>query len=256
MKAVILAGGFGTRISEESQFKPKPMVEIGGYPILWHIMKYYSFYDVNEFIICCGYMGSFIKDYFLNYYNRNSDITVDLDQNTEKIHSRSPEKWKVTLIDTGLNTMTGGRIKRIYEYIKDDDFFFLTYGDGLIDIDIFNQVEFFRKSNKKALLTAVNAPGRFGAIKINDNLVTSFKEKKDNLNSKVNGGYFILKPSVISLIADDTTIWENEPLEFLANDSELIAYNHDSFWHPMDTMRDLNVLRQLWDAGNAPWKKW
>jgi glucose-1-phosphate cytidylyltransferase len=257
MKAVILAGGLGTRISEETEFRPKPMIEIGGMPILWHILKIYSFHGINDFIICCGYKGYVIKEYFANYFLHMSDVTFDLANNKMEVHQRYAEPWRVTLIDTGAETMTGGRLKRVSDYIKDDDAFCFTYGDGVIDIDITRLIKFHNKHGKKATLTAVYPPGRFGAIDIRDDQrITSFKEKPKGDGGMINGGFFILSPKVINLIKDDFVTWEQEPLEILAKESEIMAYQHHGFWQPMDTLRDKKLLEELWSSGNAPWKSW
>ena len=256
MKVIILAGGLGTRISEETVSRPKPMIEIGGHPILWHILKTYSFYGINEFIICCGYKGYVIKEYFANYFLHMSDITFDLDENSMFVHYKKSEPWKVTLVDTGDDTMTGGRLKRVEEYIKDEDVFCLTYGDGVSDINVTELIAFHRKMNVKATLTAVLPPGRFGALNIKDKKVNSFREKPEGDGAMVNGGFFVLSPKVIDFISDDQTTWEREPLERLAQEGELAAYQHHGFWQPMDTLRDKNHLEELWQTGKAPWKVW
>lgn len=254
MKAVILAGGLGTRLSEETSVKPKPMVEIGGKPIIWHIMKTYSKYDINEFIICCGYKGYVIKEYFANYVNHQSDITVDLESRHIEVHRKTTEDWKITLVDTGQNTMTGGRIKRIAKYLKDDEPFLLTYGDGVSDINISKLIQFHKSSKKAATVTAVRPPGRFGALDINqDNLVNQFIEKPMGDGNRINGGYFVLDKKVLNEILDDSTIWEREPLEKLALKGELQAYLYDGFWQPMDTLRDKIYLEDLISNKNAPW---
>lgn len=257
MKAVILAGGLGTRISEETESKPKPMIEVGGMPILWHILKLYSAHGVNDFIICCGYKGYVIKEYFANYFLHMSDVTFDMAHNKMEVHHRYAEPWKITLIDTGPDTMTGGRLRRVVEYVKDEEAFCFTYGDGVSDVNITELVGFHKSHGKKATLTAVYPPGRFGAIDIHtDHQITSFKEKPKGDGGMINGGFFVLSPEVINLIKDDSTIWEREPLESLAQQSEMMAYQHHGFWHPMDTLRDKNYLEGLWSAGNAPWKSW
>ena len=257
MKAVILAGGLGTRLSEETSLKPKPMVQIGGKPILWHIMKIYSFYGVNDFIICCGYKGYLIKEYFANYFLHQSDITFDMKDNSTKIHQNHAEPWTVTLVDTGENTMTGGRLKRVRQFVKDEEAFCFTYGDGLSDVNISSLLEFHEKHGKKATLTAMRPPGRFGAMKFGQNsLVTDFQEKPDGDGSWVNGGFFVLHPDVIDCIPNETVSWENEPLESLAKGEELFAYKHEGFWQPMDTIREKMLLNNLWASGDAPWKKW
>jgi len=257
MKAVILAGGLGTRLSEETDLKPKPMVEIGNKPILWHIMKIYSAHGVNDFIICCGHKGYIIKEYFANYFLHMSDVTFSMKDNTKKIHQNHAEPWTVTLVDTGEKSMTGGRLKRVFDYVKDEDAFCLTYGDGVSNIDITKLIEFHKAHGKQATLTATRPPGRYGALKINDDdTVEHFQEKPDGDGSWINGGYFVLSPKVISRIIDDTTSWEGEPLAGLAADGELVAHKHDGFWHPMDTLRDKNLLEALWVNGQAPWKIW
>ncbi|MDA7546242.1 glucose-1-phosphate cytidylyltransferase [Alphaproteobacteria bacterium] len=256
MKAVILAGGYGTRISEETHLKPKPMVEIGGKPILWHIMKTFSYHNVNDFIICCGYKGYIIKEYFANYFLHMSDVTFDIKNNKMKVHQQNVEPWTVTLIDTGQDTMTGGRLKKIYSYIKDEKDFFFTYGDGLSNINITNLLKFHKNHKKKATLTAVKQPGRYGAIIEADNKVTSFIEKPDGEGGLINGGYFVLKPEVIEYIENENTSWETSPLENLVKDQELMVYKHDGFWQAMDTLRDKNSLENLWINKKAPWKNW
>jgi glucose-1-phosphate cytidylyltransferase len=257
MKAVILAGGLGTRLMEETDLKPKPMVEIGNKPILWHIMKIYSAHGVNDFIICCGYKGYVIKEYFANYFLHMSDVTFSMRENNMKIHENHAEPWTVTLVDTGETSMTGGRLKRIFEYIKDEDAFCLTYGDGVSDIDITKLIEFHKAHGKQATLTATRPPGRYGALKINDDdTVEHFQEKPDGDGSWINGGYFVLSPKVIDRVVDDTTSWEGEPLAGLAADGELVAHKHYGFWHPMDTLRDKNMLEALWSKNQAPWKIW
>ena len=257
MKVVILAGGFGTRISEESDLKPKPMIEIGGKPILWHIMKIYSHYGFNDFIICCGYKGYVIKDYFHHYYMHQADMTIDLEKNLVEYHTSQSEPWRVTLIDTGLNTMTGGRIKRIESFIGKETFM-LTYGDGVGDVDIPALLEFHKKSGRKATLTAVQPHGRFGALEIGkDNCINTFHEKPKGDGSWINAGFFVCEPSVFDYIkAGDSTVWEKEPLENLASDGELGAFKHEGFWRPMDTLRDKLELEKLWSEGQAQWKVW
>ena len=256
MKAVILAGGLGTRISEETHLKPKPMIEVGGKPILWHIMKIYSHYGVNDFIICCGYKGYVVKEYFANYFLHMSDVTFDMRDNSMQVHQKSAEPWRVTLIDTGEDTMTGGRLKRVSSYLKDEELFCLTYGDGIGDINIGELVRFHRDSLVKATLTATYPPGRFGALDLNGDRVRSFKEKPKGDGGMISGGFFVLSPSVIDLIDGDETIWERQPLEILAERGELKAYLHTGFWQPMDTLRDKNYLEELWESGKAPWKIW
>ena len=255
MKAVILAGGLGTRISEETLEKPKPMVEIGGKPILWHIMKSYSHYGINEFVICLGYKGYVIKEYFKNYFLHMSDITFDIKNNEMEVHRKSAEPWKITLVDTGIDTMTGGRLKKIKEYVNNETFCF-TYGDGLANISITDLIEFHKKNNTIATVTAVQPPARFGALELNENKVTSFKEKPVGDGNWINGGYFVLEPDVFSYLECDSTVWEKEPLQKLANDNQLSAYKNKNFWQPMDTLRDKNQLNELWDSGKAPWKVW
>jgi glucose-1-phosphate cytidylyltransferase len=254
MKAVILAGGFGTRISEESTLRPKPLVEIGGKPILWHIMKTYAAHGVNEFIICCGYKGYMIKDYFLNYYLHQSDITVDLETNETHLQRLVAEPWKVTLADTGESTMTGGRLKRVYDYVKDEDFFFFTYGDGVADIDVSAQLAHHKAHGKLATITAVQPPGRYGALDLDGDQVRDFVEKPRGDGGWINGGYFVLSPKVIDYIEDDATSWEEDPLIRIAHENQLNAYFHKGFWQPMDTLRDKNHLEELWNSGAAPWK--
>ena len=255
MKAVLLAGGLGTRISEETSLKPKPMIEIGGKPILWHIMKIYSSHGINEFIICCGYKGYVIKEYFANYFLHMSDVTFDMAENRMDIHQNNAEPWKVTLVDTGEQTMTGGRLKRVRQYLGEEDFCF-TYGDGVSDIDISSLVDFHRKQRKLATVTAVQPAGRFGALKLEERMVAGFEEKPQGDGGWINGGFFVLSPKAIDHIEGDATVWEKEPLEKLANTRQLSAYLHRGFWQPMDTLRDKNHLEELWTGGKAPWKKW
>jgi glucose-1-phosphate cytidylyltransferase len=257
MKAVILAGGYGTRISEETSLKPKPMIEVGGKPILWHILKIYSAHGVNDFVICCGYKGYMIKEYFANYFLHMSDVTFDMSKNEMMVHDERAEPWKVTLVDTGEDSMTGGRLKAVEEYVKDEDCFCLTYGDGLSDINILDSIKFHKNHGKLATLTSVFAPGRFGLLNIDDNSsVKSFNEKPRGDGSKINGGFFILSPKVLELIESKDTIWEREPLEILASQDELMAYNHNGFWHPMDTLRDKLLLEDLYNSSKCPWKIW
>ena len=256
MKAVILAGGLGTRISEETALKPKPMIEIGGKPILWHIMKIYSHYGINEFIICCGYKGYVIKEYFANYFLHQSDITFDMSNNEMKIHQEHAEPWKVTLIDTGENTMTGGRIKRIKKYLEGEESFCLTYGDGVANINITELIKFHNNHGKLATLSSVFPPARFGSIYIEKNQVKKFIEKPRGDGALINGGFFVLNSKVIDQIEGDNTIWEQEPLNNLASKGELMAFKHDGFWQPMDTLRDKNYLEELWSSNKAPWKLW
>ena len=256
MKAVILAGGFGTRISEESDLKPKPMIEIGNMPIIWHIMKTYSHYGINDFIICLGYKGYLIKEYFSNYFLHTSDVTIDMNDNSFKVHSKQTEPWKVTLIDTGLDTMTGGRLKKIESYLEDETFC-LTYGDGVADINIKDLLDFHRQHGLKATVTAIQPPGRFGALNINNSSnVTSFFEKPQGDSSWVNGGFFVLEKSVLSYIDNDMTILEREPLEKLAHESQLSAFKHNGFWQPMDTLRDKKLLENIWLSNDIKWKCW
>lgn len=256
MKAVILAGGLGTRLSEETATRPKPMVEIGGQPILWHILKMYSHHGINDFIICCGYKGYVIKEYFANYFLHMSDVTFDMRQNSMEVHHKRAEPWKVTLVDTGDNSMTGGRLLRVAKYLEDEEAFCFTYGDGVGDINIAESIAFHRQHGKAATLTATYPPGRFGALDIQSKQVMSFKEKPKGDGAMINGGFFVLKPEVLKYIKDDATTWEQEPLMQLADAGELMAYEHHGFWQPMDTLRDKNLLEELWQAGKAPWKKW
>jgi glucose-1-phosphate cytidylyltransferase len=256
MKAVILAGGLGTRISEETTIKPKPMVEIGGRPILWHIMKIYSAHGVNEFIICCGYRGYVIKEYFANYFLHMSDVTFDMENNQMEVHQRNAEPWKVTLVDTGENTLTGGRLKRVRKYLENEDFFFFTYGDGLADINVAQQIEFHKKHGRLATVTAVQPPGRYGALELIEDRVTGFVEKPRGDGGMINGGFFVLSPKCIDLIDGDKTSWEGKPLADLAADGNLAAYEHLGFWQAMDTLRDKNMLEELWAGGKAWWKCW
>jgi glucose-1-phosphate cytidylyltransferase len=257
MKVVILAGGLGTRLSEETNIKPKPMVEIGGMPILWHIMKIYASYGLNDFIICCGYKGYVIKEYFANYFLHMSDVTFDMVQNKMEVHFQKAEPWKVTLIDTGNDTQTGGRLKRIYDYVKNEKEFCFTYGDGLANIDIKKQIEFHREHGKLATITAIQPPGRYGALDIHkDDTVSGFLEKPRGEGGFINGGYFILNPKCIELIDGDLTAWELGPLNLLAKRRELVAFKHSEFWQAMDTLREKTMLDDLWKSGNAPWKTW
>lgn len=255
MKAVILAGGLGTRLSEETELKPKPMVEIGGKPILWHIMKIYSAHGINEFIICLGYKGYVIKEYFANYFLHMSNVTFDMERNEMKVHENKAEPWKVTLVDTGSATMTGGRIKRIADYLDDEDFC-LTYGDGVSDVDITALIDSHKKSGTKATVTAARPPGRFGALTLDGIRVNSFMEKPEGDGGWINGGFFVLSPQVIDYIEGDATLWEREPMERLAKEGQMSAYFHKGFWQPMDTLRDKITLETLWQQGEAPWKKW
>jgi glucose-1-phosphate cytidylyltransferase len=253
MKAVILAGGLGTRIGEDTDTKPKPMIEIGGIPILVHIMKYYSSFGVNEFIICCGYKGYVIKEYFANYMLHRSDFTIDMANDKVTVHHKSVDDWKVTLVDTGDISMTGGRLKRVEQYLRDEDFFHFTYGDGLSDVDLDALTKFHLSHGKSATVTSVRPPGRFGALVTEGDRVESFQEKPMGDGGRINGGYFVLDPKVIGHIDDDSTIWEQEPLIELASSGQLMAFSHDGFWQPMDTLRDKNFLLELWDSGQAPW---
>jgi len=256
MKAVILAGGLGTRISEETHLRPKPMIEIGGHPILWHIMKSYSAYGVNEFVICCGYKGYMIKEYFANYFLHMSDVTFDMQHNRMEVHERHAEPWKVTLVDTGEDTMTGGRLKRVARYIQNEDAFCFTYGDGVSDVDIGASIAFHKQHGKTATVTAVLPPGRYGALERNGDQVAGFIEKPRGDGGWINGGYFVLSPSVLDLIDADNTSWEVGPLNQLAAQQQLMAYEHSGFWQPMDTLREKNLLEDLWSSGKAPWKRW
>ena len=256
MKAIILAGGLGTRLAEETVSKPKPMVEIGGKPILWHIMKTYSYYGINDFIICCGYKGYVIKEYFNNYFLHQSDVTFDIKENKIIVHEKRVETWKVTLVDTGEKSMTGGRLKRVLPYVKNEKEFCFTYGDGVADVNITELINFHKSHGKQATLTAVFPPGRFGALNIIDKQVQEFKEKPKGDGALVNGGFFVLSPNVIDRIAGDHTVWEQEPLKGLAEDGELMSFKHDGFWQPMDTLRDKKYLEKLLETNNAPWKTW
>jgi glucose-1-phosphate cytidylyltransferase len=255
MKAIILAGGLGTRISEETSVRPKPMIEIGGKPVLWHIMKMYSAHGICDFIVCCGYRGYVIKEYFANYFLHTSDITFDMRNNSMEVHQQSAEPWRVTLVDTGEATMTGGRIKRVASYVGNEDFC-CTYGDGISDVNITELVAFHKQHGKLATLTATQPPGRFGALALFGHDVLSFREKPQGDDNWINGGFFVLSPKVLDYIEGDHTIWEREPLEQLAQEGQLAAHFHAGFWHPMDTLRDKNLLEELWAGGNAPWKTW
>lgn len=257
MKAVILAGGLGTRISEETAVRPKPMVEIGGKPILWHIMKLYSYYGVNDFIVCCGYKGYVIKEYFANYFLHMSDVTFDMESNNMEVHQRHAEPWRVTLVDTGDETMTGGRLKRIASYVKDEKSFCMTYGDGVADIDVGKLIEFHESKKTLATVTATYPPGRFGSLNINsEKKVLSFIEKPKGDGGMINGGFFVLSPKALEGIVGDATLWEKEPVEALAASGQLSAFEHTGFWQPMDTLRDKTYLEELWQSGKAPWKVW
>jgi glucose-1-phosphate cytidylyltransferase len=255
MKAVILAGGLGTRISEESNLRPKPMIEIGGRPLLWHIMKIYSAHGVNEFVICCGYRGYVIKEYFANYVLHMSDVTFDMALNTMEVHEQNAEPWRVTLVDTGEGTMTGGRLKRVTSYVEGEDAFCFTYGDGLANVDVAASIAFHRRHGKLATVTAVQPPGRYGALQLDGDSVTGFTEKPRD-GGLINGGFFVLSPGCLGRIAGDATSWEAEPLTGLAADGELMAFTHTGFWQPMDTLREKTQLEGLWDSGEAPWKVW
>lgn len=255
MKAVILAGGYGTRLSEETDIKPKPMIEIGGYPILWHIMKLYSHYGIFEFIICLGYKGYVIKEYFANYFLHHSDVTFDMSNNDIQIHDNSCEPWKVTLVNTGEKTMTGGRLKRVQRYVGNETFCF-TYGDGVGDVNISELIKFHKSQNVSATLTAIIPTARFGSVKLSENKVVDFKEKVGGNNNWVNGGFFVLEPKVFDLIGGDKDAWEIDQLNILAKNRDLAAFKHIGFWHPMDTLRDKVKLNQLWESGDAPWKVW
>jgi len=256
MKVVILAGGLGTRISEETHLKPKPMIEIGGKPILWHIMKSYSAHGINDFVICCGYKGYVIKEYFANYFLHMSDVTFDMVNNQMQVHQRNAEPWKVTLVDTGEETLTGGRLKRVAEYVKDEEAFCFTYGDGVSDVDITALIKFHSDHKRLATVTAVQPPGRYGALIMNENLVSGFIEKPKGEGGWINGGFFVLSPECLKYVDDDNSAWESVPLEKLSADQQLMAFEHRGFWQPMDTLREKNMLEGLWDSGKAPWKVW
>lgn len=256
MKAVILAGGLGTRISEETHLKPKPMIEIGGKPILWHIMKMYSAHGVHNFVICCGYKGYVIKEYFANYFLHMSDVTFDMEHNSMEVHQRKAEPWRVTLVDTGDDTMTGGRLRRVADHLKNEEAFCFTYGDGVSDVDITREIAFHRQHGKLATVTAVQPPGRYGALQMDGAQVAGFTEKPRGDGGLINGGFFVLSPKVIDLIAGDQSSWEGEPLMRLAADGQLMAFEHSGFWQPMDTLREKNLLEDLWASGKAPWKGW
>lgn len=256
MKAVILAGGRGTRISEETSNRPKPMAEIGGRPLLWHIMKIYSAYGVREFVICLGYRGYVIKEYFANYFLHMSDVTFDMASNSMEVHQNKAEPWRVTLVDTGENTMTGGRLLRAREYVKDEEAFCFTYGDGLADVDIAQALKFHRAHGKLATVTGAQPPGRFGALALDGERVLSFTEKPDGDGGWINGGFFVLSPKAIDYIDDDSSMWESGPLGRLSGEGQLMVYKHSGFWQPMDTLRDKNYLETLWQSGKAPWKVW
>jgi len=256
MIAVILAGGLGTRISEETHLKPKPMIEIGGKPILWHIMKTYSTHGVNDFVICCGYKGYLIKEYFANYFLHMSDVTFDMEHNLMEVHQRKAEPWRVTLVDTGEDSMTGGRLKRVAEYVKDEEAFCFTYGDGVSDVNIAAEIAFHKRHGKLATVLAVQPPGRYGALQLNGSRVSGFSEKPRGDGALINGGFFVLSPKCIDLIEGDHSSWEGEPLSRLALDGQLEAFEHVGFWQPMDTLREKNLLEDLWASGQAAWKIW
>ena len=256
MKVIILAGGLGTRISEETYLRPKPMIEIGSMPILWHIMKIYSAHGFHDFVICCGYKGYVIKEYFANYFLHMSDVTIDIANNQMQVHHKKAEPWKITLVDTGNDSMTGGRIKRVQEYVKNEKSFFLTYGDGVSDVDISGSLTFHESHGKLATVTAVQPPGRYGVLSMQGEKVMGFAEKPVGKSGFINGGFFVLSPKCLDLIDDDYTIWEHEPLANLAHMGELMAFEHNGFWQPMDTLRDKNLLEDLWSSGNPPWKNW
>ncbi len=256
MKAVILAGGLGTRISEETHLKPKPMIEIGGKPILWHIMKIYSAHGIHDFVICCGYKGYVIKEYFANYFLHMSDVTFDMEHNRMEVHQHKADPWRVTLIDTGEETLTGGRLKRVADLVKNEEAFCFTYGDGLADIDITREIAFHREHGKLATVSAVKPPGRFGALKMNGDLVAEFTEKPRYDGNLINGGFFVLSPKCLDLISGDQSSWEGGPIAQLSYENQLMAFAHNGFWQPMDTLREKNLLEDLWASGKAPWKTW
>jgi glucose-1-phosphate cytidylyltransferase len=256
MKVVILAGGLGTRISEETHLRPKPMIEIGGKPILWHLMKIYSSHGINDFIVCCGYKGYIIKEYFANYFLHMSDITFDMANNKMTVHQKNAEPWFVTLVDTGDDTQTGGRLKRVHSYLENEKSFCFTYGDGVADINISGLIQFHEKHGKLATITAVQPPGRYGGLNIQNSMVKNFTEKPRGDGGWINGGFFVLNPRCINYIDSDNTPWEHEPLQNIANDGELMAYEHQGFWQPMDTLREKKLLQELWESGKAPWKTW
>ncbi|MEZ5567187.1 MAG: glucose-1-phosphate cytidylyltransferase [Halioglobus sp.] len=256
MKAVILAGGLGTRLSEETAFRPKPMVEIGGKPMLWHIMKIYSRHGINDFIICCGYMGYVIKEYFANYFLHTSDVTFDLQNNSMQVLNRRTEPWRVTLVDTGDHSMTGGRLLRVADHVRNEDAFCFTYGDGVSDVDITASIAYHRNHGKLATLTAAAPPGRFGALGIQGGRITQFNEKPMGDGAFINGGFFVLSPGVLDYLKDDTSVWEQQPLTQLATDGQLMAFEHTGYWQCMDTLRDKNKLEELWTQGRAPWNTW
>ncbi len=256
MKAVILAGGLGTRISEETHLRPKPMIEVGGKPILWHIMKMYSHHGIHQFVICCGYKGYIIKEYFANYFLHMSDVTFDMVDNKMEVHQKNAEPWRVTLVNTGESTLTGGRLKRVSQHLKGEDAFCFTYGDGVSDLDIRSSIEFHFRHDKLATVTAVQPPGRYGALRKEGDQVIGFTEKPRGDGGMINGGFFVLSPKCLDLIEGDDTSWEGEPLAMLAKQDQLMAFEHQGFWQPMDTLREKNLLEELWDSGKAPWKVW
>ena len=256
MKAVILAGGLGSRLAEETNLRPKPMIEIGGKPMLWHIMKCYSAHGINDFVVCCGYKGYVIKEYFANYFLHMSDVTFDMRGNAMQVHQQYAEPWRVTLVDTGDLSMTGGRLKRVASYLDEDTEFCFTYGDGLSDVNIAASIAFHREHGRLATVTAVQPPGRYGALHLDGTAVLGFSEKPRGDGARINGGFFVLSPRCIDRIDADSTSWEAEPLTGLARDGQLMAFDHDGFWQPMDTLRDKNLLEELWDSGRAPWKTW
>jgi glucose-1-phosphate cytidylyltransferase len=256
MKAVILAGGLGTRLSEETSLRPKPMVEIGGKPILWHILKMYSHHGVNDFVICCGYKGYLIKEYFANYFLHMSDVTFDMRSNRMEVHHKRAEPWNITVVDTGDEAMTGGRLRQVAEYVRNDESFCMTYGDGVSNVDITAAIEFHKTHGKAATLTATYPPGRFGALNIEGQQVKQFMEKPKGDGALINGGFFVLSPRVLDYLDSNATVWEQQPLQRLATDNQLMAFTHDGFWQPMDTLRDKTYLEELWATGNAPWKTW
>jgi glucose-1-phosphate cytidylyltransferase len=256
MKAVILAGGLGTRLSEETSTRPKPMVEIGGKPILWHIMKMYSHHGINDFVVCCGYKGYVIKEYFANYFLHMSDVTFDMRSNRMDVHQKRAEPWNVTLVDTGDQTMTGGRLRRVADYVRRDESFCFTYGDGVSDVDISASIEFHKRHGKAATLTGAYPPGRFGALDISGSQIRRFTEKPKGDGAMINGGFFVLSPRVLDYVKGDETVWERQPLQNLAADGELMVFQHHGFWQPMDTLRDKIHLEELWASGTAPWKMW
>lgn len=255
MKAVILAGGMGTRIAEETHLKPKPMIEIGGKPILWHVMKIYSYYGIHDFVVCCGYKGYLIKEYFAHYFLHMSDVTIDMNNNSMEVHEQHADPWKITLVDTGENTMTGGRLKRVKKFVEGETFCF-TYGDGVSNVNVARLIAYHRQKSVWATLTAVQPPGRFGAVDVNEGKITRFQEKPQGECGWINGGFFVLEPNIFELIEDDATFWEKEPMELLAQMGQLAAFCHNGFWQPMDTLRDKIKLEELWESGKAPWKVW